>query len=81
MRNLGIVRDIDKLGRFVIPVELRNKLDIENGDAIEIFAEQDKIILRKYEKYCIFCKEEKTDLVGYLDKPICKKCIDEIKKL
>ena len=81
MKNLGIVRDIDKLGRFVIPVEFRNKLDIENGDAIEIFAEQDKIILKKYEKYCIFCREEKTSLLEYLGKPICRKCLNEIKNL
>jgi len=80
MKNIGIVRDIDKLGRFVIPVELRNKLDIENGDSIEIFAEQDRIILRKYEQNCVFCKDEKF-LVEYLGKPVCKNCIDDIKKL
>ena len=54
MKTVGIIRDIDKLGRFVIPVELRNKMGIENGDSIELFAEQGRIVLKKYEKSCIY---------------------------
>ena len=80
MKNVGIVRDIDKLGRFVIPVELRNKLGIENGDAIEIFAEQGRIVLKKYEKSCIFCKEE-YGITDYMGRPICKTCIEQIRAL
>lgn len=80
MKNVGIVRDIDKLGRFVIPVELRNKLGIENGDAIEIFAEQGRIVLKKYEKSCVFCREE-YDITEYMGRPICKVCISKIKEL
>ena len=80
MKTVGIVRDIDKLGRFVIPVELRSKLGIENGDAIELFAEQGRIVLKKYEKNCIFCREE-ADLVEYMGRPICPLCIDKIKEL
>ena len=80
MKNVGIVRDIDKLGRFVIPVELRNKMGIENGDAIEIFAEQGRIVLKKYEKSCIFCKEE-TGILEYMGRPICQGCVDKIKEL
>jgi len=80
MKNVGIVRDIDKLGRFVIPVELRSKLGIENGDAIEIFAEQGRIVLKKYEKSCIFCKEE-SDITEYMTRPICHSCIEKIRDL
>ena len=80
MKTVGIVRDIDKLGRFVIPVELRNKLGIENGDAIEIFAEQDRIVLRKCETSCILCRSEKN-ITMFMDKPLCGSCIEEIKKL
>lgn len=80
MKTVGIVRDIDKLGRFVIPVELRNKLGIENGDAIEIFAEQDRIILRKYEPCCTFCKSEEG-VVEFRNRLVCKNCIDMIKSL
>lgn len=80
MKNIGIVRDIDKLGRFVIPIELRNKLGIDNGDSIEIFAEQDRIILKKYEPCCVFCKGE-SGVVEYMSRPICQNCIEALKSL
>jgi transcriptional pleiotropic regulator of transition state genes len=80
MKTIGIVRDIDKLGRFVIPVELRNKLGIENGDSIEIFAEQGRIILKKHEKSCVFCREE-HDISEFMGRQVCKNCISKIKEL
>ncbi|PIC62882.1 hypothetical protein CSV79_14670 [Sporosarcina sp. P13] len=49
MKSLGIVRKVDHLGRIVIPKELRKSLLIDKGDPIEIFAEDDRIILRKYQ--------------------------------
>lgn len=80
MKTLGIVRDIDKLGRFVIPVELRNKLGIENGDPLEIFTEDDKIILKRYEKACVFCSEERN-VIEFNDRVICRNCLAQIKEL
>ena len=55
MKSTGVVRKIDELGRFVLPIELRKNLGINNRDAVEIFVEDDKIILKKYEPSCIFC--------------------------
>ncbi|QEL82894.1 AbrB/MazE/SpoVT family DNA-binding domain-containing protein (plasmid) [Bacillus sp. JAS24-2] len=49
MKSTGITRNIDRLGRIVIPMELRRILDIAEKDPIEIFTEKDKIILRKYQ--------------------------------
>ena len=49
MRATGIVRRIDDLGRVVIPKELRGRLEIAEGDPLEIFTTTDKqIILQKY---------------------------------
>ncbi len=48
MRSLGIVRKVDQLGRIVIPKELRATLQLNTGSPMEIFVEEDKIILRKY---------------------------------
>ena len=48
MRSLGIVRKVDQLGRIVIPKELRGTLQLDTGTPMEIFVEEDKIILRKY---------------------------------
>lgn len=48
MTKTGIVRKIDDLGRIVIPKEIRNTLNVRNNDELEIFIEEDKIILKKY---------------------------------
>ncbi|MFP7199726.1 AbrB/MazE/SpoVT family DNA-binding domain-containing protein [Lysinibacillus halotolerans] len=48
MKSTGIVRKVDELGRVVIPKELRKTLGIEEKDPLEIFVEEDKIVLQKY---------------------------------
>ncbi|RXJ00895.1 AbrB/MazE/SpoVT family DNA-binding domain-containing protein [Anaerobacillus alkaliphilus] len=48
MKSTGIVRKVDELGRVVIPIELRRTLDIAEKDALEIYVDSDRIILKKY---------------------------------
>lgn len=49
MKETGIVRRIDDLGRVVIPKEIRRNLRIREGDPLEIFIDKDgEIILKKY---------------------------------
>lgn len=48
MKSTGIVRKVDELGRVVIPIELRRTLDLAEKDALEIFVDEDKIVLKKY---------------------------------
>jgi len=80
MKSTGIVRKVDELGRIVLPIELRRNLHIEEKDALEIYIEDDRIILRKYEPACIFCGSA-DDVVNYNGKLICKKCAAEISEL
>ena len=80
MKSTGIVRKLDELGRVVIPKEIRNKLDIEEKDPIEIYLEGTSIILRKFETGCIFCNNSK-DLVSFKDKLVCKKCLSKMTEL
>lgn len=47
MKSTGFVRKVDELGRVVIPIELRKKMEIDVKDQVEVFVEEDKIILRK----------------------------------
>ena len=49
MKATGIVRNIDHLGRACIPKELRKKLHLCDGDPVEFYVDEDKIILRKYD--------------------------------
>ena len=80
MRSTGIVRKIDMLGRIVLPKELRNVYNIqENKTVMEIYTEDDKIILKKYEPCCIFCKEAKG-VINFRGKLICKDCLEDIKE-
>jgi len=55
MKSTGVVRKVDELGRVVIPIELRRTLGIAEKDALEIYVDHEKIILKKYEPACIFC--------------------------
>ena len=48
VKSTGIVRKVDELGRIVIPIELRRTLDIGVKDSLEIYVEDDQIILKKY---------------------------------
>ena len=60
MRATGIVRRMDDLGRVAIPREIRNTLNIEWGEPLEIFTDEDCIILKKYHTTPI--KDEIEDL-------------------
>ena len=48
MKQTGITRKIDELGRIVIPKEIRKNLGIRDGETLEIFTSEDSIILKKY---------------------------------
>jgi len=74
MKSIGIIRKVDELGRIVLPIEMRRTLDIEVRDEIEIFMENDRIILQKYEPSCIFCGSSRA-LIEYQRKNVCQMCI------
>ena len=78
MKSTGIVRKVDELGRIVLPVELRRTLNIAERDALEIYVDDDRIILKKYEPSCIFCGNSK-DVVSFKGKNICPACLNELK--
>jgi len=78
MKSTGIVRKIDELGRIVLPIEIRNTMDIKNRDSIEIFVDEDKIILKKYEPSCIFCNNA-GNVTYFKGKLICADCLETLK--
>ena len=80
MKSTGMVRQLDSLGRIVLPIELRRTLEINTKDHLEILVEGNSIILRKYEPNCLFCGSS-SGLTPYKDKQICKRCLSELKSL
>lgn len=73
MTSTGIVRQIDRVGRFVLPIELRRTLGIEDNDELEIFIEDGGIVLKKHQTACAFCGTQR-DLRPYKGKSICEEC-------
>lgn len=77
MKSTGIVRKVDELGRVVIPIELRRTLDIGEKDALEIYVDGERIMLKKYEPACIFCGN--ADHTTYFKgKIVCQDCVGEM---
>ena len=83
MKSTGIVRNIDPLGRIVLPKELRKAFDITSESPLEIFTENENIILRKYKPAggCEFCGELSGQMVTYRGHYICSECRKAIAEL
>lgn len=79
MKSTGIVRKIDELGRIVLPIELRRTFDIGEKDSLEIYVDQDAIILKKFSRSCVFCNNA-SDVIEFKGKNICQDCLLALKK-
>lgn len=79
MKAVGITRQLDCLGRIVLPIELRRTHNMEVGDAVEVYTDEDKIILKKYTPGCTFC-DNMSDLTNFKGKRICPQCLATLKK-
>ena len=77
MKETGITRQLDSLGRIVIPKELRRTFQIEEGDYLEFYVEGDRMVLEKSQPPCTFCHSDQ-DLVEYKGKNICRKCLQAL---
>ncbi len=77
MKSTGIIRKVDELGRIVLPIEIRRTLDIAERDELEIFMEDDHIVLQKFEHTCVFCGSAKS-LITFQGKNICTECVRKI---
>ena len=80
MKSTGIVRKVDELGRIVLAIEMRRRLDIGEKDALVSYVEGSAVILKKYKPSCVFCDATK-DITVFKGKNICPKCLKELKEL
>ncbi|MCM1158582.1 MAG: AbrB/MazE/SpoVT family DNA-binding domain-containing protein [Clostridium sp.] len=80
MKATGIVRKLDNLGRVTLPIELRRNMNMDIKDPVEIFVDEDRIILKKYEPADIFTGS-RDDLIEYQGKMISRKTIRELAEL
>ena len=70
MKNLGIARKLDRLGRITLPIELRRTIGIIEGDPLEMYVDGEMICLKSAKE------QPKTDLSGCTDEEV----LEEIKK-
>lgn len=80
MKSTGIVRKLDELGRITLPIELRRTLGVGERDPLEIYVDEDRIILTKYEPTDIFTGE-KNDLYDFCGKKVSKDSIVQLAKI
>ncbi len=77
MKATGVVRRVDQLGRVVLPKELRRAFSINHNDPLEIFVDNDYIILKKYQPGCQECGKI-LDLVQGNNTTLCRQCLQSM---
>lgn len=78
MKETGIIRGLDNMGRVVIPKEIRKQLDMREGiDNFEIYMQDDCIVLKKHKPTCIFCNAEEG-CIEFENQTVCKSCIEKL---
>lgn len=74
MADVKITRKLDDTGRVVIPKDIRESLNWESSDTIEISMSDYSVILTKKELVCLECGTQ-LGLVLLGGHMFCKKCL------
>ncbi|MCC3378399.1 regulator [Paenibacillus farraposensis] len=82
MKRTGIIRPLDKLGRIVIPIEIRNSMGIDNSEPLEFYMDVERgfMGLGKYSNgtSCKLCNSI-HELNYFKGSLLCKQCILDMK--
>lgn len=79
MKNTGVCKTVDDLGRIVLPKEIRKSLGFDIRSSVELYVEGDSLIIKKAKSHCVFCATN-DNLVDYNGKMVCQDCINNLKK-
>ncbi len=74
----GIEKEIDKLGRIVLPKTYRNILGLKSNDKVMVSLENSTIIISANENICALCGER---IENPQEIRLCDLCISKIKKI
>ncbi|HSQ87234.1 AbrB/MazE/SpoVT family DNA-binding domain-containing protein [Romboutsia sp.] len=75
--SLGVERTIDDLGRLVLPKEMRDKLNFQKNQVVNIKLFKNYIQVEKSISNCSFC-DSQEDTISFKNSPLCRKCLNEI---
>jgi transcriptional pleiotropic regulator of transition state genes len=76
--DTGIIRSIDRIGRLVIPIELRRELGLNTGEPVQMYVENNRVIVEKYKKRCFICGKSASSYNVIHGKKICNECKAEL---
>lgn len=79
MNTPGIIRNIDELGRLVLPAEFRQALSLQEGDAVELSLAQDGVLVRRHVPACALCGRPEN-LYAFRGKKVCMHCIRALRE-
>ena len=80
MKNTGMIRRLDKLGRVVLPIEVRKNFEIVEGSPLEFFVDGNFMRLKQFKPNCVFCGST-NNISEFKEKLICEKCKNKIREL
>lgn len=74
-------RQLDELGRIVLPRELREELDVKPRDMLDIFkSKEGQIVLSAAAEHCKLCGST-SGLSKVENNVLCSTCIEQIKQM
>ena len=85
--DTGVIRSIDKIGRLVIPIELRREMGLNTGEPVHMYVQDGKVVVEKYKKKCFICGQGASSYTTLHGKRICNACkaqlneVDSIEEL
>ena len=81
MMKTGMSRPLDRLGRVVIPKEIRDSLNLTTGVRLDIGVANDCVILRRNDAFCACCGNTSPHMLYHAGVAICRKCIGKFKEV
>ena len=80
MKVIGMIRNIDDLGRLVIPKEYRDCLELMPHTPVEIVLTNNRLVIRKAVTGCALCGNTEN-VLDFEDSLVCLFCLQKMKEL
>ena len=83
MKQTGMSRPVDGLGRLVLPIEIRRAMNIASGTELDISLDGDTIVLKKHpqDNACVFCQRVDPCAVHWNGQCVCRICLQSLREL
>lgn len=80
MKATGMLKKLDGLNRIVLPKKITKGMGMKEGDYFDVYVEEGKIVLARFQPGCIFCGSTEH-LKEHEEKSVCEDCITKMSRL